>query len=130
MHSDCVCCGDKLTQIVEDRLLEGGVDFDCCHEDCQVSFELMGEVRDGDVVFREFLFRVDKVLEMFGNELFERVKRNEGRLDVVGLVVLSGHSERGVPEWCGRCSFAAGRDEREPLVGEGELPGVVRRRYA
>ena len=58
-----------------------------------MSFELMGEVRDGDVVFREFLFRVDKVLEMFGNELFERVKRNEGRLDVVGLVVLSGHSE-------------------------------------
>ena len=45
------------------------------------------------MVFREFLFRVDKVLEMFGNELFERVKRNEGRLDVVGLVVLSGHSE-------------------------------------
>ena len=58
-----------------------------------MSFELMGEVRDGDVVFREFLFRVDKVLEMFGNELFELVKRNEGRLDVVGLVVLSGHSE-------------------------------------
>ena len=58
-----------------------------------MSFELVGEVRDGDVVFREFLFRVDKVLEMFGNELFELVKRNEGRLDVVGLVVLSGHSE-------------------------------------
>ena len=58
-----------------------------------MSFELMGEVRDGDVVFREFLFRVDKVLEMFGNELFELVKRNEGRLDVVGLVVRSGHSE-------------------------------------
>ena len=53
----------------------------------------MGEVRDGDVVFREFLFRVDKVLEMFGNELFEFVKRNEGRLDVVDLVVRSGHSE-------------------------------------
>ena len=29
-------------------------------------------------MFREFLFRVDKVLEMFGNELFELVKRNEG----------------------------------------------------
>jgi hypothetical protein len=31
------------------------------------------------VVFWEFLFRVDKVLEMFGNELFELVKGNEGR---------------------------------------------------
>ena len=58
-----------------------------------MSFELMGEVRDGDVVFREFLFRVDKVLEMFGNELFELVKRNEGRLDVVGLVC-SGHQRQ------------------------------------
>ena len=44
-------------------------------------------------MFREFLFRVDKVLEMFGNELFELVKRNEGGLDVVGLVVRSGHSK-------------------------------------
>ena len=44
-------------------------------------------------MFREVLFRVDKVLEVFGNEFFERVKRNEGRLDVVGLVVPSGHSE-------------------------------------
>ena len=43
-------------------------------------------------MFREFLFSVDKVLEMFGNELFKLVKRNEGRLDVVGLVVSSGHS--------------------------------------
>ena len=45
------------------------------------------------MVFREFLFSVDKVLEMFGNELFELVKRNEGRLNVVDLVVSSGHSE-------------------------------------
>ena len=44
-------------------------------------------------MFREFLFRVDKVLEMFGNELFELVKRNERRLDVVGLVGRSGHSQ-------------------------------------
>ncbi len=44
-------------------------------------------------MFREFLFRVDKVLEMFGNEFFELVKRNEGRLDMVGLVVRSGHPE-------------------------------------
>ncbi len=58
-----------------------------------MSFKLVGKVRDGNVVFREVLFRVDKVLEMFGNELFELVKRNEGRLDVVDLVVRSGHSE-------------------------------------
>ena len=44
-------------------------------------------------MFRVFLFRVDKVLEMFGNELFELVKRNEGRLDMVGLVVRLGHPE-------------------------------------
>ncbi len=44
-------------------------------------------------MFREVLFRVDEVLEMFGNELFKRVKRNEGRLDMIGLVVRSGHSE-------------------------------------
>ena len=45
-------------------------------------------------MFREYLFRVDKVLEMFGNELLELVKRHdERRLDVVDLVVRSGHSE-------------------------------------
>ncbi len=58
-------------------------------------------------MFREVFFRVDKVLEMFGNELFELVKRNERRLNelfelvkrnerrlnVVDLVVRSGHSE-------------------------------------
>ena len=44
-------------------------------------------------MFREFLFRVDKVLEVFGNELLEIVKRNEGRLDMVDLVVRLGHPE-------------------------------------
>ncbi len=71
-------------------------------------------------MFREFLFRVDKVLEMFGNEIFELVKRNEGRLDVVDLVVCSD-IQRGVPECCGRCSCAAGQDEREPLMKESFL---------
>ncbi len=39
------------------------------------------------MVFREVLFRVDKVLEVFGDELLELVERNEGRLDMVGQVV-------------------------------------------
>ena len=39
------------------------------------------------MVFREVLLRVDKVLEMFGYEFFELVKRNEGRLDMVGFRV-------------------------------------------
>ena len=76
-------------------------------------------------MFREFLFRVDKVLEMFGNnELFELVKRNKGRLDVVGLRVRSGHAEAG------ECPSVMdgvrvpwrGQDEREPLVKE-SFPG-------
>ena len=76
-------------------------------------------------MFREFLFRVDKVLEMFGNELFELVKRNEGRLDVVGLVVRSGHSKAeecpsGVDGVRVRVPWR-GQDEREPLVEESFL---------
>ena len=33
VHGDCVGCGDELTKVVDDRLLERGIDFDCCHED-------------------------------------------------------------------------------------------------
>ncbi len=74
-------------------------------------------------MFREFSFRVDKVLEMFGNELFELVKRNEGRLDVVDLVVRSGHPK---VEECPRGMDGVrvpwrGQDEREPLVKESFL---------
>ena len=43
-----------------------------------MSFKLVGKVRDGNVVFREVLFRVDKVLEVFGNEFFERVDNETG----------------------------------------------------
>jgi hypothetical protein len=43
------------------------------------------------VVFRKVVFRVDKVLEVLGDELLELVERNEGRLDMVGQVVRSGH---------------------------------------
>jgi hypothetical protein len=84
------------------------------------------------VVLREFLFRVDKVLEVFGDDLFELVKRNEGRLDVVGLVVRSGHPEA---EECpsgvdGVRVLCAVEGARRPRIGGGELPGVVGRRYA
>ena len=74
-------------------------------------------------MLREFLFRVDKVLEVFGNELSELVKRNEGRLDMVGLVARSGHPEK---EECpsgvdGVRVPWRGQDEREPLVEESFL---------
>ncbi len=45
------------------------------------------------MVFREFLFSVDKMLEVFGNDRFEFVERNERRMDMVGLVVRLGHPE-------------------------------------
>ena len=38
------------------------------------------------MVFRELLFRVDQVLEVICNEPLNLLKRNEGRLDMVGLV--------------------------------------------
>ena len=44
-------------------------------------------------MFREFLYSVDKMLEMFGDDLFEFVERNERRLDLVGLVIRLGHPE-------------------------------------
>jgi hypothetical protein len=49
------------------------------------------------VVFRKVLFRVDKVLEVLGDELLELVERNERRLDMVGRVVRSGHPENECP---------------------------------
>jgi hypothetical protein len=68
------------------------------------------------VVFRKVLFRVDKVLEVLGDELLELVERNEGRLDMVGQVVRSGHPEND------ECPSGVdgvrvpwrGQDEREP----------------
>ncbi len=75
------------------------------------------------MVFREVLFRVDKVLEVFGDELLELDERNEGRLDMVGQVVRSGHPEK---EECpsgvdGVRVPWRGQDEREPLVQESFL---------
>ena len=74
-------------------------------------------------MFREFLFCVDKVLEMFGNELFELVKRNERRLDVVGLVGRSGHSQiEECPSGVDGVRVPwRGQDERKPLVEESFL---------
>ena len=45
------------------------------------------------MVFRELLFRVDQVLEVICDEPLNLLKRNEGRLDMVGLVVRLGHPE-------------------------------------
>ncbi len=33
VDGDCVCCGDELTKVADNRLLQGCVGLDCCHED-------------------------------------------------------------------------------------------------
>ncbi len=38
----CFSCGDKLAQVVNDRLLQRGVCFDRGDQDGQVPFELVG----------------------------------------------------------------------------------------
>ena len=52
----CFSCGGMLVKVVDNRLLQRGVCFDRGNQDGQVTFELVGYVRDGGVVFREFLF--------------------------------------------------------------------------
>ncbi len=83
----CFSCGDKLVKVVDNRLLQRGVCFDRGHQDGQVTVELVGHVRDGGVVFREF--------EMVRDKIAEFVKRHEGGLDIVYPRMLSGHSVEG-----------------------------------
>ena len=61
------------------------------------------------------MFRVDKVLEVLGDELLELVERNERRLDMVGRVVRSGHPENECPSGVNGVRVPwRGQDEREP----------------
>ena len=91
----CFSCGDKLAQVVNDRLLQRGVRFDRGDQDGQVPFELVGYIRYRGVMFREFLFRFDEDCEMVRDKVAELVKRNERRLDVVDPRRLSGHPGGG-----------------------------------
>ncbi len=61
-------CRDELTEIVENRLLQSCVGLDCCHEDGEVSLELMSEISDGVVVIREFLFCVGQMPDVVSDE--------------------------------------------------------------
>ncbi len=96
-------CRDELTEIVENRLLQGCVGLDCCHEDGEMSLELVSEISDGGVVFRELLFCVDQVPDVGGDEVTELVEWHEWGLDVVGLVGLLGHRVLG------QCTLGGGR---------------------
>ena len=91
----CFSCGDKLAQVVKDRLLQRGVRFDRGDQDGQVPFELVGYIRYRGVVLREFLFCFDEDCEMVRDKVAELVKRNEGRLDIVDPRRLSGHPGGG-----------------------------------
>ena len=91
----CFSCGDKLAQVVKDRLLQCGVRFDRGDQDGQVPFELVGYICYRGVVLREFLFCFDEDCEMVRDKVAELVKRNERRLDVVDPRRLSGHPGGG-----------------------------------
>ena len=76
------------------------------------------------MVFWKVSFRVDKVLEVLGDELLELVERNERRLDMVGRVVRSGHPENECPSGVNGVRVPW-RARRMRTVSAGELSETV-----
>ena len=71
VDSDGFGCRDELTEVkevVENRLLQSRVGLDGRHQDGKVSLELVSEISDGGVVFRELLFCVGQMSDVGSDE--------------------------------------------------------------
>ena len=77
----CVCLGDDVVQVVQDRLLQSGVGLHRGDQNGEVA--PMYQVGNCGVVLGEVSFSVDKDLEVVGDKVTELVEGNERGLDVV-----------------------------------------------
>ena len=80
----CVCLGDNVVQVVQNRLLQSGVGLHRGDQDGEVALKLMYQVGNCGVVLGEVSFSVDNDLEVVGDKGTELVEGNERGLNVGG----------------------------------------------
>ncbi len=74
--------GDEVVQVVQNRLLQGGVGLHRGDQNGEVSFKLVCQIGDCGVALGEISFSVEKNLNVVGDKVAELVERNESGLDV------------------------------------------------
>ena len=80
----CVCLGDDVVQVVQDRLLQSGVGLHRGDQDGEVALKLMYQVGNCGVVLGEVSFSGDKDLDVVGDKVTELVEGDERGLNVGG----------------------------------------------
>jgi hypothetical protein len=79
-----VCLGDDVVQVVQDRLLQGGVGVHRGDQNGEMAPKLVYQVGNCGVVLGEVSFSGNKNLEVIGDKVAELVEGNERGLNVMG----------------------------------------------